>query len=256
MITIKLIGGAKKSFSTDVLEIKEDHIPLDDLLKLLSSLKPKNTPDLDVNNILVAINGVDSSAIDGMNTIINNNDIVNIIPVIHGGSEKIELKLLKTSVYAFEIKPNKNIDTKYLDNLRNKFPKLQLQIISSKYILNSSHFKKILELSFESEKNNVLLSNKLETDILMRFALTTQILDAIQMVGMHPKENFILIAIGSKTLLKKLEKALDGQTIGIFSRDHSKFLSNKFNISKKQLNSVYSSTPLEDILVEKASVLF
>ena len=40
--------------------------------------------------------------------------------------------------------------------------------------MNNYHLKKILSLSLESEKNNVLLSKKLETDILMRFALTNK----------------------------------------------------------------------------------
>ena len=55
-----------------------------------------------------------------------------------------------------------------------------------------------------SDKANVLLSKKLETDILLRFAATTQISDAISSVGIKPKNNFILIAIGNKTALDKL----------------------------------------------------
>jgi hypothetical protein len=34
------------------------------------------------------------------------------------------------------------------------------------------------------------------------------------------------------------------------------FIKNHFDISKKHIDSVYSKTPLEDILVEKASILF
>ena len=256
MIVVKFIGGAKKSFSTDILELDEDRISLEHLLKHLLDSKPKNTPDFDVNNILVAINGVDSSSINGINTIIHDKDVVNIIPVIHGGSQKLEMTLLKKTIFVFEIKGNKFSDIRFLDNLRDKFPMLNLQIICSKYILSPSHLKQILEISLISKKNDVMLSNKIETDILMRFALTTQISDAIQLVGMHPKENFILIAIGTKTTLKKLENELKGKTIEMFMKNNSKFLSKQFHVSKNQMNSVYSSTPLEDLLVEKASVLF
>jgi ThiS family. len=34
---------------------------------------------------LIAINGSDSSAMNGKDTIVRNGDIVSIIPVIHGG---------------------------------------------------------------------------------------------------------------------------------------------------------------------------
>ena len=72
----------------------------------------------------------------------------------------------------------------------------------------SYHLKKILSISTNSEKENVLLSNRLETDILMRFAGTKQISDAITSAGMKPKNNFLLIAIGNKTTLDKLYQKL------------------------------------------------
>ena len=57
------------------------------------------------------------------------------------------------------------------------------------------HLKKILSLSINAEKNDILLSNKIETDILMRFAVTLQISNAISSVGIKPSTNFILIAL-------------------------------------------------------------
>ena len=87
MITIKLIGGAKKSFNSDELQIDKSDISINELLELLLKTKPKTT-ELDVENILIAINGSDSSAMNGKDTIVHNGDIVSIIPVIHGGSSK------------------------------------------------------------------------------------------------------------------------------------------------------------------------
>ena len=88
MIIIKLVGGAKKSFFTDTLKIDKSDITIQELLVLLLELKPASTPNLDVENILIAINGVDSSALEGKMTKIKNDDVVSIIPVIHGGSPK------------------------------------------------------------------------------------------------------------------------------------------------------------------------
>ena len=88
MITVKFIGGAKKSFPTEQLRIDKSNISVQELLDLWLKLKSADSPDLDTDNALIAINGIDSSALDGKSTVIKNNDLVSIIPVIHGGSPK------------------------------------------------------------------------------------------------------------------------------------------------------------------------
>ncbi len=256
MVTVKLVGGAKKLFSSEELELEIDTITIDKLLDLILKIKPKNTPDLDTNNILIAINGADSSSMEGKKTLVKNSDLVSIIPIIHGGSnKKIGLKVGKKLIQIVEIKGSKKIGVSFLETLRKDFPKLKLQAISSKFILNSYHLKKILFISIKSEQENILLSNKLETDILLRFAATKQIGDAIMSVGIKPKNNFILIAIGNKTELEKLYRKLNPLIIEIFSKDHSSFLKKYFKITKKQLDSIYSKTPLEDLLIEKGAIL-
>ena len=256
MATIKLVGGAKKLFSTEQLELDIDGISIENLLELLLEIKPKNTPILDTNNILVAVNGADSSALDGKKTLLKNDDLISIIPIIHGGSsKKIMISAGKKNIQIVNIKGNKKIDVAFLDELRKEFPKIKLQAISSKFILNLYHLKKILLISLNSEKEKVLLSNRLETDILMRFAATRQIADAITTVGIKPKSDFILIAIGNKITLNKLYQKLTPLMTEIFPKDNSQFLKKHFKITKKQLDSIYSKNPLEDLLIEKAAVL-
>ena len=256
MISVKFVGGAKKSFPEEQLHIDKSDIPVQELLDLILKLKSANSPELDTKNILIAINGVDSSALDGVDTMVKNNDLVSIIPVIHGGaSKKLSFEITKKQIQIIEIKGQRTIDVKFIDNLRKKYPKIQLQAISSNFIINNSHFKKILSLSLESEKNDILLSKKLEVDILMRFALTTQISRAILSVGIKPKTNFILIAIGNKKTLNSLYTELLPLSTTLFSKNNTLFLQKNFKITKKQLDVVYSKTPLEDILVEKAAIL-
>jgi len=256
MIMIKFVGGAKKSFSTDMMNIDKSDISIKDLLDLLLILKPANTPNLDVENILIAVNGVDSSAIDGKLTKIKNNDVVSIIPVIHGGSsKKMLLNISNKLIQIMEIKGHKQIDITYIDLLRKQFPKIKLQAISSKFILNDYHLKKILSLSIYSEKNNALLSNKFEMDILMRFAISSQISHAINSVGIKPKENFILIAVGNKKTLNMLNKELAPTSVNLFSKDNTLFLKKYFKITDKHMNAILSKNALEDILIEKATVL-
>ena len=94
MFTVKFLGGAKKSFLTEKIEIDKSNLAVGELLELLLNLKPENTPGLDIDNLLVAINGVDCSALNGRNSMIKENDVVSIIPVIHGGSStRINLEI-------------------------------------------------------------------------------------------------------------------------------------------------------------------
>ena len=256
MITIKLIGGAKKSFNSDELKIDESDISINEILELLLKTKPKDNSDIDIENILIAINGCDSSAMDGKDTIVRDGDIVSIIPVIHGGaSKKLIFEIEKKQIQILEIRGKKEVDITLIDNLRKNYPKIKFQVVSSNFILNSSHLKKILSLSINAEKNRILLSKKIETDILMRFAVTLQISNAISSAGMKPSTNFILIAIGNKNQFSSIYSELSDSCVNLFSKSNDLFLKKHFNISKKHIDTVYSKTPLEDILVEKSSIL-
>ena len=255
MINVNFIGGARKSFQTDSLEITQNIETISELITYLISQKPENTPDFDGKNLLIAVNGVDSSALAGIDTKLNSNDVVNIIPIIHGGSKtNVSFDVNNHKIGLFEIsKSNSNKD--YLLSLRKKFPKLYLQAISSKFILDKEHAKKIISISINKKLKNQLLSEKLETDLLLRFASTTQINDAIKNVGLSKSQNFILIAIGSKSYQKKLSEIINDDLDVIFKKNNQNFLKNYFQISSKTLNSIESKTPLTDLLVEKASIL-
>ncbi len=256
MVTVKFVGGAKKSFSTDQLELDINDVTIERLLELLLEIQPKNTPIFDTNNILIAVNGADSSTMEGKMTLIKNSDLISIIPVIHGGSnKKIVITTGKKLIQIVEIKGNKKINVSFLDNLRKEFPTIKLQAISINFILNSYHLRKILLISTKSETEDILLSNKLETDILMRFAATKQIADAITSAGIHQKNNFILIAVGNKKVLDILYRKLTPLIVEIFSKDNSSFLKKHFNITKRQLDSISSKNPLEDLLIDKAAIL-
>ena len=257
MFTVKFVGGAKKSFPVEHLKIDKSDISIQELINLLLKLKPLDSPNLDTDNALIAINGADSSAMNGRSTIIKNNDLVSIIPVIHGGaSKRLTFTHSRKQIQVIEIQSKSSIDVKFIDDLRKKYPTILFQAVSSNLILNSQHLQKILSLSFESQKNNILLSNKLETDILMRFALTTQISDAIKNAGIKPKTNFSLITIGHKKILDLIYRELLPLSVNLFSKNNELYLKKHFKITKKYLSSIYSKNPLEDLLVERAAILF
>ena len=93
-------------------------------------------------------------------------------------------------------------------------------------------------------------------DILMRFAISSQISSAINSAGIKPKQSFMLIALGNKKILDTLYKEIGGMSIEIFSKDRTSFLKKYFKITDKQIGAVMSKNPLEDILIEKAAILF
>lgn len=253
LITVKFLGGAKKSFLTDSILVDMEAITVQELLDHLELKKPENTPRLEPANILIAINGTDSSAMGGKSAKIHSGDIVTIIPVIHGGSSRMQLYIKRYSVEIFSITQDNSKN--YLDSLRDNFPKLTLQAVSKRYVLNMSHVQKILTVSFHAKKQNILLAKKLETDILLRFAGTSQISKAITRVGIS-KGGFLIIAIGPRSSLDRLYSMLKPKLDTRAFSDNTSFLIKEFKITKRNIEAVDSKTPLEDLLAERAAVLF
>ena len=253
---MKLLGGAKKSFSTDriVLEKKTDTI--NELISHLVEMKPKDTLEFDTKNLLIAVNGVDSSALKGYDTKLSDNDEISIIPIIHGGSRRIQFSIDKSSVEIFDVLFHKNLHRDFLDDLRTSHKQLIIQAINPKFLLSAQHAKKILAISLQAKKANIMLSKKIETDILLRFATTTQISEAIKTAGRKMNEDFLVIAIGKKSSLSRLYSELKPfLNQKPLSRNNQPFLKKRFNISKNNLLAVQSNDSLEDIIVEKAAVL-
>ena len=257
LITVKLIGGAKKSFSTDKIVLEEKADTVNELVSHLIKIKPKNTLEFDTKNLIIAVNGVDSSALDGYNTKLNDDDEISIVPIIHGGSStRIQFSIMQSDVEIFDVINAKKFHKEFLDELRNKYKQLIIQTINPRFLLNADHAKKILVLSLHAKKNKALLSKKIETDILLRFAATTQISHAIKTVGRKLNVDFLIIAIGKKSSLNRLHSELRPfLNPKPLSRNNHTFLKRQFNVSKKQLSVVPSKNSLEDIIVEKAAVL-
>lgn len=257
MITVKFLGGAKKSFSADSMTIEKTDLTIEQLLDFLVKNTPKNNTKLDVKNSLVAINGIDSSAIEGPLTKLKNNDVVSIIPIIHGGTfRRISFKISNSYIELFDIAEKQKLGVDFLDTIRKKFPNLVIQAISSNYILSKSHAQKIISISHLAKQNHSLISKKIDTDILLRFAGTTQIQDAIERVGIKNDNGFVIVAIGKQLVINKLFNFLKPYlNNNPLAKNNNIFLRKKFNISKKHMDSIVSKNPLEDLLIEKATIL-
>ena len=85
MITIRLLGGAKKAVGKSSTVILEPRLSISQILNLIRN-DAREPGLLNSSNLLIAVNGVESSSLDGNETIIQSGDIVTIVSVVHGGA--------------------------------------------------------------------------------------------------------------------------------------------------------------------------
>jgi molybdopterin converting factor small subunit len=87
MINVKLLGGVKKAVGKPSICLNEHSLTISEILMLLrrDAGQPRA---LSPNNILIAVNGVESSSLDGNDTVVESGDTVTIVTVVHGGGPK------------------------------------------------------------------------------------------------------------------------------------------------------------------------
>lgn len=257
MITVKFLGGSKRSFVSDRMSVDRPQISVRDLLAFLQDSVPEGRPSFEGKNVLVAVNGTDSSALQGPETVIRDGDTVSIIPVVHGGSKKrLSFKVLNCSVELIRLGKSDLDPKQLLDGLRARFPSLKIQGVRSRFVLNERHAIRVVEISLSAAKVGTLLSDKVETDMLMRFAASRQISEAIRRAGLKRGEESIIVAIGKKSQIDKLVLELGDEARPVVPfPDNSAFIKKEFDITRKELGCVMSASPLEDILVERSAVL-
>jgi sulfur-carrier protein len=81
---VRLLGGAKKIIGREIVHITEPLIKVSDLMDLLKkeAIDPEK---LNYDNLVIAINGVDCSAIGGLDASTGAGDEVTVVTVVHGG---------------------------------------------------------------------------------------------------------------------------------------------------------------------------
>ena len=84
MINIKLLGGIKKAAGRSSLVLDKPIASISEVLMLLKD--NVNDPRiLDADNILVTINGADSSMLSKDEDTLKTGDSVTIVTIVHGG---------------------------------------------------------------------------------------------------------------------------------------------------------------------------
>lgn len=241
----------------DHMSVGRQEMLVSDLLVFLRDSVPTGRPEFDARNVLVAVNGVDSSALHGGKTRIKDGDVVSIIPVVHGGGRmRTSFRILGHDVYLIRTVKVPDDPTRFLMGLREKFPDLVIQGIRAKYILSLKHARRIIEMSLAASRSDTMLSNRIETDLLMRFAATRQIDDAIKKVGLQRGEESVLVVLGKAAQTKEFFSEIRDISKPILPfPNNMAFIKKEFHITKSELGCVLSREPLEDILVERSAVL-
>jgi molybdopterin converting factor small subunit/tRNA threonylcarbamoyladenosine modification (KEOPS) complex Cgi121 subunit len=256
MITVRFLGGARKLFLRDKLVMEENSMSVFHLLNYLQKTV-KNPLALDVKNILVVVNGIDSSALQGQNTNLKDGDMVTIIPLVHGGSmNRKRFTIINMSAELMQLKKTADDPIRFLEILRGKYPDLIIQGIQADYVLNLEHAKKVLSVSLAAQRACVLLSDKMEIDILMRFTCTRQISIAIAKGGLRKDVDSILVVVGKRSSTNELFREIKHMLRSNWTlENNSKFIQKEFAIARRELGCIISKTPLEDILAERSAVL-
>ena len=84
MIDIKLLGGVKKAVGRSTLILDRHVASISEILKFLKD-NVGESKNLDADNILVTINGADSSMLSRDENIVKTGDTVTIVTIVHGG---------------------------------------------------------------------------------------------------------------------------------------------------------------------------
>jgi sulfur-carrier protein len=84
LITINVLGGAKKIIGKSSLVFNRSNASIGEILQFLqeNASEPKI---LNLNNILIAVNGIESSALSGNEIVAKTGDVITIVSVVHGG---------------------------------------------------------------------------------------------------------------------------------------------------------------------------
>ncbi|MGI0052013.1 MAG: MoaD/ThiS family protein [Nitrososphaeraceae archaeon] len=84
MITLKLLGGVKFAVGKNSLVIDKSQSTVKEIIEELKNeaIEPNI---LNEKNLMVSVNGIDSSVTGGKETIIKTGDVITIVTIIHGG---------------------------------------------------------------------------------------------------------------------------------------------------------------------------
>lgn len=180
MIAIRLLGGVKKAVGKPAVDFDRPNASVAEILQFLSGIS--NDPRLlQPNNLIIAVNGIDSAALQGEQTLAKSGDIVTIVTVIHGGAD-FDLGSNRVSIIGVDRITEE--PGKLVDRLRAGNKAVSIQAASANAVYGVEHALGVLRMTLEAEEREIMLANKRETELLLRLAFTGQISEAMKRAGL------------------------------------------------------------------------
>ena len=180
MITIRLLGGAKKAVGKPVVNLDRQYASVSDILDFLTTISAEPRL-LQRSNLIITLNDVDSASLRGHNTIVKSGDKVTIVPVVHGGVDRIldGYYLSITGVQRIVHDPGKLVDM-----LRAQHSNVSIQAVNANSVYGEEHVRGVLRITLEAEKRKIMLTHRRETELLIRLTGTNQIAEAMRRAGL------------------------------------------------------------------------
>jgi tRNA threonylcarbamoyladenosine modification (KEOPS) complex Cgi121 subunit/molybdopterin converting factor small subunit len=188
MITIRLLGGAKKAVGKPAVNFEKPSASVSEILKFLQGISA-DPRLLQPNNLIVAVNGVESAALQGANTVAKSGDPVTIVTVVHGGADTID------HVSIIGVSNISEDPGKLVDKLRAQNRDVSIQAVNAGAVYGADHVLEVIRITLEAEKRKIMLANKRETEFLLRLACTDQISEAIKRAGLKKDAPGCFIAL-------------------------------------------------------------
>jgi len=171
------------------------------------------------------------------------------------------LKLGKEHVMLAGMKLRIRDTEEFIRSIRAINNRVAVQAIDANFAAGKEHVLSILQQSLQAKKNGIMLSKRIETDVLLRLACTNQISKALDYIGLKDGINDVLIiAIGKLADLKVVQKYLVKnyrlRNVLKLSAKKKRLLFSHHKIGRDEISACIDDNKLASILVERANLLW
>jgi tRNA threonylcarbamoyladenosine modification (KEOPS) complex Cgi121 subunit len=116
-----------------------------------------------------------------------------------------------------------------MDKLRKEFPDSFIQALDIDIIYNYEHLFEILQISTLAKRKNIMCSDKIELDFLLRVMGTNQISRAIKDGGLKIGQYITFVILAKKYDINRIYQKL----VFLFGNSHDEFFTDKLILRKK-----------------------
>lgn len=85
MILIRFLGNCKKIAGQSSLVYEKHPASINEIVSFMNRVALSPETKLKRDNILMVVNGVDSSVLNADELLVHDGDVVTVVPVVHGG---------------------------------------------------------------------------------------------------------------------------------------------------------------------------